>query len=101
MNALERLREIMAALPPHLQDEVATYAQYLLDKHVPVQSSRPRFYICPICFSPSRVRLECHGRRMVACDADNPEDCMPPMAEDGELKARAPRWFIMSTSRRG
>jgi hypothetical protein len=100
MNASERLQKIMAMLPPHLQDEVATYAQYVLDKNVPEQPARPRFYICPICFSASKVRLECHGRRMISCDAENPEDCMPPMAADGELKARAPRWFISSTSRR-
>ncbi len=31
-------------------------------------------------------------------DAENAEDCKPPMTADGELKARAPRWFIISTA---
>jgi hypothetical protein len=35
---------------------------------------------------------------MITCDAENAEDCKPPMTADGELKARAPRWFIISTA---
>ena len=98
--AYEHLEKIMASLPPHLQEEVVSYAQYLLEKNPPESedSVRRRFYICPICFSASKVRLECHGHRMIACNAENPEDCRPPMTADGELKARAPRWFIISTA---
>lgn len=100
MAANDRLQKILAALPPHLRDEVASYAQYLLEKNelVPDGAQRPRFYICPICFSSSKVRLECHGRPMISCNADNPEDCKPPMTADGELKARAPRWFVSSVA---
>lgn len=99
MTSNEYLQEILAKLPPHLQEEVASYAQYLLNKNRPESEEprRPRFYICPICFSASKVRLECHGHRMITCDAETPEDCKPPMTSDGELKARAPRWFIAST----
>ncbi|MFN2106536.1 MAG: hypothetical protein ACK2U5_08185 [Candidatus Promineifilaceae bacterium] len=100
MTSTERLHELIAALPPHLQEEVATYAQYLLDKNRPEleEPRRMRFYICPICFSASQVQLECHGHRMITCNAENPEDCKPPMTAEGELKARAPRWFITSTA---
>ena len=100
MTSTEQLQELIAALPPHLQEEVATYAQYLLDKNQPEtgEPRRTRVYICPICFSASQVQLECHGHRMITCSAENPEDCKPPMTADGELKARAPRWFIASTA---
>jgi hypothetical protein len=100
MTSQERLQELIDKLPPHLQDEVAAYAELLLERNQPEldASQRPRFYICPICFSASKVRLECHGQRMITCNAEKPEDCMPPMTADGELKARAPRWFILSTT---
>lgn len=99
MTSREQLQELINKLPPHLQDEVAAYAQALLQNNQPEsdESPRPRFYICPICFSASKVRLECHGHRMITCNAENPEDCKPPMTADGELKTRAPRWFINST----
>ena len=99
MTSHEHLQELIDNLPPHLQEEVASYAQYLVDKNrpEPEEPRRPRFYICPICFAASKVRLECHGHRMITCDAETPEDCKPPMTADGELKARAPRWFIAST----
>jgi len=100
MTSSEHLQKLIAMLPPNLQEEVATYAQYLLDKNQPEtgEPRRTRFYICPICFSASQMQLECHGHRMIICNAENPEDCKPPMTADGELKARAPRWFISSTA---
>jgi hypothetical protein len=100
MTSQEQLQELIARLPPHLQDEVASYAQYLLDKNQAEleERRRPRFYICPVCFSASKIQLECHGHRMIICNAEKVEDCKPPMTADGELKARAPRWFIRSTS---
>lgn len=100
MTSYEQLLEIVSRLPEHLQEEVVSYAQYLLQKNQPEYQEvrRKRFYICPICFSASLVRLECHGHRMIICNAENPEDCKPPMTADGELKARAPRWFIRSTA---
>ena len=100
MTSHDHLQEILAKLPPHLLEEVASYASYLLEKNRPESEEprRPRFFICPICFSASRVRLECHGHRMITCSAENPEDCKPPMTADGELKARAPQWFIDSTA---
>ncbi len=100
MDVNERLQEIMNRLPPDLQLEVVTFAQNILDENVPApeKSARARFYICPICFAASKVQLQCHGHRMISCNAENPEDCRPPMTADGELKARAPRWFIISTS---
>jgi hypothetical protein len=100
MTSREDLQKLIDALPPHMLEEVANYAHYLLDKNEPEveETRRTRFYICPICFSASKVRLECHGHRMITCNAENPEDCKPPMTADGELKARAPRWFIISTS---
>jgi Protein of unknown function (DUF2281) len=96
----EQLQGILAQLPPHLQQEVVSYAQYLLEKNKPPVTGqvRPRFYICPICFSVSTVPLECHGRRMIICNAENPEDCKPPISAAGEIKARAPRWFVTSTA---
>ena len=99
MTSHEHLQELIDKLPSHLQDEVAAYAENLLQRYQPEveEPRRPRFYICQICFSASKVQLECHGHRMITCNAENPEDCMPPMTADGELKARAPRWFILST----
>jgi hypothetical protein len=98
MTSYEQLQEIISKLPEHLQDEVVSYADHLLQQNQPgpLEIRRKRFYICPICFSASSVRLQCHGHRMITCNAENPEDCKPPMTADGELKARAPRWFIRS-----
>jgi hypothetical protein len=54
------------------------------------------FYLCPFCFEVSEVEGDHHGQRMVRCDAGQPGDerRKPMMDERGNLKSRAPRWFL-------
>ena len=97
---IDRLETILSELPPHLQQEVVDYAQYLLDtKDQPANSLGPRLYICPVCFAAASQPLKCHGNVMIACNANKPEDCKPLMDEAGNFNSRAPRWFITSISR--
>ena len=60
---------------------------------------QPRFYICPVCFKAAAERLECHGHLMIPCNAEKPEDCKPLMDDEGNLKTRAPRWFVSTIAR--
>lgn len=54
------------------------------------------FYLCPICFETSEVEAKQHGHPMLRCDAGQPGDerRKPVMDERGNLKSRAPRWFL-------
>lgn len=99
-SSTERLAAILLKLPSNLQEEVLDYAQYLLDTKVSegVQMQQPRFYICPTCFAAAKERLECHGHLMIPCNAENLEDCRPITDRDGNLKTRAPRWFVTTVS---
>jgi hypothetical protein len=60
----------------------------------------PRFYICPVCFNAGDEQQTCHGQLMIPCKTDKPEDCRPLMSDGGELKTRAPRWFIWENFKR-
>jgi hypothetical protein len=97
----DRLQTIMDELPPNLQQEVLDFAQRLLDNEiVSVDPAKdPRFFICPVCFTASRVQLECHDHLMIPCNAKNLGDCKPLMDDAGEFNSRAPRWFIVSMKR--
>lgn len=61
--------------------------------------SRPRFYICPVCFQVAQTPQECHAHQMIACHADKLEDCRPIISADGTIKSRAPRWFLEEVAR--
>lgn len=63
------------------------------------QPSKPRFYICPTCFAAAREPIECHGHMMIPCNAESIEDCRPLIAANGELRSRAPRWFLQSIAK--
>jgi hypothetical protein len=54
------------------------------------------FYFCLTCFAVSDSERECHGRRMVCCDPGEPGGDLrrPEMDDHGQLKSRAPRWFL-------
>jgi hypothetical protein len=56
------------------------------------------FYICPTCFATSETSNECHNHRMIHCRSLQPGDIRlkPLLDKDGELKTRAPRWFLES-----
>ncbi len=101
MATIDRLQTIMDELPPELQQEVLEFAQHLLNDEVvkidPADDSQ--FFICPVCFSASRQRLECHDHLMIPCNANKLGDCKPLMDEAGEFSSRAPRWFIVAMSR--
>lgn len=97
----EQLSSIMSRLPSDLQLQVLDYAQYLLVSKVgDSEGAKPaRFFICPVCFTAADQRLVCHDHLMIPCCADNPDDCKPLMDDDGQLKSRAPRWFINTITR--
>ena len=54
------------------------------------------FYICPTCFNVSEELMTCHDQPMIHCDNLQPGDSrLKPLIDDeGDLKNRAPRWFI-------
>ena len=54
------------------------------------------FYICPTCFRVAEVRLVCHGHRMIHYGGfpANHQQLKPLVDGEGNLKARAPRWFL-------
>ena len=54
------------------------------------------FYICPICFLVSDTAGYHHGRRMVYCQELplGDEQLKPIVDGKGDLKSRAPRWFL-------
>jgi hypothetical protein len=95
----EEITQLLAQLSADNQKDVAEYAAYLLSLQKQPEKQTRRFYICPTCFDVSEHLIECHGHLMVACNAENPEDCKPLMDRNGELKTRAPRWFINAVAR--
>jgi len=60
-------------------------------------SDKPKFYICPMCFKASETQDTCHVL-MIACDADNIEDCRPVKNKHGHYHSRAPLWFVKGVS---
>jgi len=54
------------------------------------------FYLCPVCFETSESGVEYHRHQMIRCDAGQPGDeRRKPLVDDsGQLKSRAPRWFL-------
>ena len=99
MEPVEQVSDVLSQLPTELQQEVLDYAHHLLERQREGTAERPRFYICPVCFTAAKVRLECHGHLMIPCNAQSVADCRPPTDADGELKARAPQWFVDSAAR--
>ena len=60
------------------------------------------FYICPTCFKTAENPHLCHDHQMIHCTQMLPGDnrLKPIYDDDGDLKARAPRWFLEETSPR-
>ena len=57
------------------------------------------FYICPVCFQTAESPRPCHKQMMLHCSNLSPGDRLlkPDRDADGNLKSRAPRWFIRDT----
>lgn len=56
------------------------------------------FYICPVCFDVRDTAGYHHGRQRIHCK-DLPvghELLQPECFRDGNIKSRAPRWFLQS-----
>jgi hypothetical protein len=102
-STADRLQAIVSTMSPELQQEVLDFAQYLRATRIgPVEPGEPpRFYICPICFTAAEQRLMCHDHLMMPCYAESLEDCKPMMDSEGQLKTRAPRWFVKTRARFG
>ena len=56
------------------------------------------FYICPVCFDIHKTAGSHHGRMMIHCKElpVGHEMLQPEFFLDGNLKSRAPRWFLQS-----
>lgn len=56
------------------------------------------FYICPVCFDINKTAGSHHGRPMIHCEdvPSGDEMLRPECFEDGNLKSRAPRWFLQA-----
>jgi hypothetical protein len=54
------------------------------------------FYICATCFNVSEKPMACHDQLMIHCRNFQPGDprLKPLIDNDGNLKSRAPRWFV-------
>ena len=54
------------------------------------------FYICTVCFNTAESEQDCRGQTMLHCGTFQPGDerLKPLLDSDGELKSRAPRWFL-------
>ena len=54
------------------------------------------FYICPICFAVSENPGTHHNREMIFCEhLPIGHDRLKPVVDlEGDLKTRAPRWFL-------
>jgi hypothetical protein len=54
------------------------------------------FYICPVCFEVSEQAGRHHDHEMVFCrQLPLGHDLLKPLlTHEGELKSRAPRWFL-------
>ncbi len=89
-----QLIETMGRLTPAQQHEVLNYANYLLQKSSNKQEVL--FYICPDSFEiyeePGKNH---HGNPFVPCFAATVDaDLRPVTDEQGNLKSRAPRWYL-------
>lgn len=93
---LRRLLSIASMLPAESQQQVLELAETLFEEQAPQKP--PRFYLCPVCFAADEQRIECHGHLMIPCHAENPGECTPLIGRDGQLKTRAPRWFLEATA---
>ena len=58
------------------------------------------FYICPTCFKAAETPRLCHEHQMIHCAQMTPGDrrLKPVRDDEGNLKSRAPRWFLEETS---
>jgi hypothetical protein len=59
------------------------------------------FYICPVCFEVSEKAGDHHGRPMIYC-RELPlgsQELQPIISQGGDLKSRAPRWFLDAVRR--
>ena len=56
------------------------------------------FYICPTCFETDEYGRVCHEKPMIFCGDLKPGDerLKPLLDAEGNLKTRAPRWFLES-----
>ncbi|HSG15658.1 MAG TPA: hypothetical protein VLE70_04975 [Anaerolineae bacterium] len=54
------------------------------------------FYICPVCFATSEEPGEHHDHQMIFCKQlpVGDDKLKPVMDIDGDLRTRAPRWFL-------
>jgi hypothetical protein len=63
------------------------------------------FYLCPRCFEPADEPLPCPkcGGRRVTCRPGAADDPIrkPPVAASGELRNRAPVWWLRATGAPG
>ncbi len=60
------------------------------------QETSCEFHICPTCFRVARSTRSCHGRRMALVRAGqmSAHSRRPLMDERGNLRTRAPQWFL-------
>lgn len=58
--------------------------------------SECEFYICPICFSVSEEAGVHHDHEMIHCKRlpAGDDQLKPIITAGGDLKTRAPRWFL-------
>lgn len=58
--------------------------------------TRSAFYLCPVCFTASEHRDECHEHAMVLFDPGEPGDLRrrPIQNGYGRIKSMAPRWYL-------
>lgn len=54
------------------------------------------FYICPVCFSVSELPGTHHSHEMIFCkQLPKGHELLKPIIDNkGDLKTRAPRWFL-------
>ena len=45
------------------------------------------------------IPCRCIDHLMIACTPENIEDCRPLLDADGDLKTRAPKWFVERANR--
>ncbi|MGH2538119.1 MAG: hypothetical protein ACRDHL_12045 [Candidatus Promineifilaceae bacterium] len=56
------------------------------------------FYLCPVCFQASALAGRHHDHDMLHCRALPAGHGLlkPPLDEQGELKSRAPSWYLVA-----
>ncbi len=59
-------------------------------------STRSAFYLCPVCFTASEHRDECHEHVMILFEPGKPGDLRrrPIQNGGGRIKSMAPRWYL-------